>query len=69
MKDTDFKPCPFCGSSNISLHEGSSFRWVYVGCDDCGAQCGEYRFNTSIDQDDAKKQALVEGIEEWNKRA
>lgn len=51
------------------MHEGSSFRWVYIGCDDCGAQSGEYRFHTLIEHDKAKEEALADGIEQWNTRA
>lgn len=61
-------PCPFCGSENINLHEGSSFRWVYMGCDDCGAQTGEYRFHTLVEQEQAKIEALQDGKKEWNTR-
>lgn len=66
MMTNGFLPCPFCGGENISMHEGATFRWVYIGCDDCWAQCGEYRFNTLIDQDEAKIKALAVGVDEWN---
>lgn len=35
MPRTEFKPCPFCGGTNISE------RKKYVSCDDCGA-CGPF---------------------------
>jgi Lar family restriction alleviation protein len=64
----DLLPCPFCGSENINLHQGSSFRWVYMGCDDCGAQTGEYRFHTLVEQEQGKIEALQDGVKEWNTR-
>lgn len=56
------KPCPFCGSTNISVVEGSTFRWVKAECDDCGATCGDVR---RVRTDAGNETAA---IEEWNKR-
>ena len=63
-------PCPFCGKTGISHHEGSTFRWMVTECDYCGAQCGETRIDTlNMERDaaieDAKKRAVIE----WNTRA
>lgn len=40
------KPCPFCGGSSVSCHEGSTFRWIVACCDECGAQAREVRKQT-----------------------
>ena len=64
------RPCPFCGGSNVSTHEGSTFRWMYAGCDSCGAQAGEVRVQTIGDGTKVLwlQQARRDAIEEWNKR-
>lgn len=62
-------PCPFCGSTSISTYDGSTFRWMYAGCDDCGAQAGEVRIDTlAADKVAADKAAHNDAIAEWNKR-
>ncbi len=62
-------PCPFCGGTSISTHEGSTFRWMYAGCDECGAQAGEVRINTmTVDRSHAIKEAQQRAIVEWNTR-
>lgn len=64
------KPCPFCGHVGVTGYEGSTFRWWYVACNGCGAQCGEVRVQTlDMPRDKAIEQAQREAIEEWNKRA
>jgi Lar family restriction alleviation protein len=64
------KPCPFCGHVGISVCEGSTFRWRYAMCDNCGAQAGEVRHNTlADDQAAATKESHAEAIKEWNTRA
>jgi Lar family restriction alleviation protein len=63
-------PCPFCGHVGISVCEGSTFRWRYAMCDNCGAQAGEVRHNTlADDQAAATKESHAEAIKEWNTRA
>lgn len=65
----DIKPCPFCGCQNISIVAGSTFRWRAAQCNNCGAQCGEVRIETSgpgADEWDSKARELA--IAEWNKR-
>ena len=34
------KPCPFCGESNVSVIDGSTFRWRLAQCNCCGASTG-----------------------------
>lgn len=64
------KPCPFCGSSTVVIHEGSTFRWMVASCSECGAQCGEVRVQTlgkgTPEQWD--KQARIDAINQWNNR-
>lgn len=64
-------PCPFCGSNRVSANEGSTFRWVYAGCDECGAQAGEVRKQTlgtgTREEWDAAAKDVA--IQEWNRRA
>jgi Lar family restriction alleviation protein len=55
MKETELKPCPFCGCKNINLidyHGGI----VFVQCDDCCATFPHF---------DTKEEA----INAWNRRA
>jgi len=64
-------PCPFCGSTDIDVAEGSSFRWMIACCIICGAQCGEVRVQTlglgTRGQWDER--GTRDAIAEWNKRA
>jgi transcription elongation factor Elf1 len=62
-------PCPFCGSENISMHEGETFRWRKMACNDCSASCGEFRYNTLTSEQIADTQAKIDGANEWNSRA
>lgn len=66
----ELKPCPFCGGSNISVIQGSTFRWRLAECD-CGARAGEVRIQTMGDGTQAQweAQAAVDAIKEWNTRA
>jgi Lar family restriction alleviation protein len=65
----DAKPCPFCGSTNIWTYPGSTFRWRYAGCGECGAQCGEVRIDTiGIPRPQAVEEANGRLIKEWNQR-
>lgn len=54
------KPCPFCGSNDISLIGGSTFRWEKLSCDQCDASCGEVR---------RMGENHTEIEKEWNTRA
>lgn len=63
------RPCPFCGSTNIWTYPGSTFRWRYAGCGDCGVQCGEVRIQTiDMPRPEAISRANDELIAEWNRR-
>lgn len=66
----DTKPCPFCGSAKVSVHEGDTFRWRYAACDECGAQAGEVRIQTMGEgtREDWEAAAREEAIAEWNRR-
>ena len=64
-------PCPFCGGRKVSVHEGSTFRWRFAACDNCGAQTGEVRCQTMGDgtKEEWEAQAKLYAIAEWNRRA
>ena len=64
------KPCPFCGEEDITVREGSTFRWVVAECNACGAMCGEVRMQTSGAGTRAEWLAASEefAVAEWNKR-
>ena len=40
MKE-EYKPCPFCGSTNIAKVLLPGFMWI-VGCNDCGCRTSEH---------------------------
>lgn len=70
MTESEIKPCPFCGKTDVTYVEGETFRWMAVQCNYCGAQAGEVRVttrNTTVEKADksAKSRALIE----WNTRA
>ncbi|EOH6202524.1 Lar family restriction alleviation protein [Citrobacter farmeri] len=31
------KPCPFCGSGDVSIESYSNEEWFFVSCHECGA--------------------------------
>jgi Lar family restriction alleviation protein len=63
-------PCPFCGHDGVSVCEGSTFRWRYAQCDECGAQAGEVRHDTmNKDRQFAEAESRDRAVDEWNKRA
>jgi hypothetical protein len=64
-------PCPFCGSTSIDVMNGSTFRWRFACCMDCGAQAGEVRAQTLGEGTPAEWEiaAKARAIEEWNVRA
>jgi Lar family restriction alleviation protein len=65
------QPCPFCGNREVSVYEGSTFRWRYAACDSCGAQSGEVRVQTLGDGTKAQWEAAAskDAIDAWNTRA
>ena len=63
-------PCPFCGGTEVEIMDGSTFRWVFAACQDCGAGCGEVRVQTTgKPRDEALVEAGQRAIAEWNTRA
>ena len=68
--DCRVMPCPFCGSDSISFREGSTFRWMQMECDECGATCGEVRVQTlgpgTVTEWNAKAEA--DAMAAWNTR-
>lgn len=67
---TDPLPCPFCGGTEINVIEGSTFRWRAAQCQNCGAQSGEVRIQTSGPgtSDEWEAEARDAAIWEWNLR-
>ena len=67
---SEIKPCPFCGSTSISIQEGSTFRWMLACCNDCDAKSGEIRVDTLNNRRaDALEKARRDAITKWNERA
>lgn len=54
MNNTELKPCPFCGSTNLVVDSSDMYRW-YVECWDCEAD-GPFADDEGL------------AIEAWNKR-
>jgi hypothetical protein len=51
------------------VSECSTYRWLYAGCDECGAQAGEVRLNVmDPDLERALEVARGKAIAEWNRR-
>lgn len=63
-------PCPFCGCEEVSIEEGSTYRWRAVECSRCGARAGEVRIRaTGGDcRDQWEAAARRDAIKEWNCR-
>ena len=58
-------PCPFCGdNAGLTMTDGSTYRWGYAYCSNCGASAGEVR---RAYPDDGKW--YEDAIQQWNKRA
>lgn len=39
---TTLLPCPLCGGiSGYAIHQGTTYRWWYLCCKDCGDEVGE----------------------------
>ena len=64
-------PCPFCGSTEVRVVDGSTFRWRLAQCQGCGAQAGEVRIQTLGEGTplDWECKATRLALDEWNKRA
>jgi len=58
-------PCPFCGGTKIDLSEGTTFRWRYIGCGECGAQM-EFHSDNRFEPTD---ETWHDAAEAWNRRA
>lgn len=65
------KPCPFCGSTAVTVCEGSTFRWRFAMCMECGAQAGEVRAQTLGEgtREEWEEEATAHAIASWNTRA
>lgn len=67
---TDLLPCPFCGDTDVDVHEGDTFRWRYAACGPCGARAPEVRIQTLGDgtREEWEADAHRRALEEWNRR-
>ena len=57
-------PCPFCGGTDVSVEEGSTFRHAVAICNNCDAAAPEA---LAIHGD--KKKTQEAALTEWNRRA
>jgi Lar family restriction alleviation protein len=64
-------PCPFCGSHDVAVIEGETFRWRLVECHGCGAQGPDIRIQTMGSGTLEKWEATARkaAMAEWNKRS
>lgn len=60
-------PCPFCGSENVNVVEGSTSRWRVAECAECGARGPEGRWIYNEPDPDASARARV--LKVWDTRA
>lgn len=71
-KTAEVQACPFCGSAEgLDFGDGSTFRWLYSDCTNCGASIGEVRIQTSGEGTPKqwRKDAEQKAIAAWNTRA
>lgn len=63
------KPCPFCGATDGSVQQTSTFRWRAYICS-CGVVGPEVRIQTVGEgtQEDWEAAARDQAIEAWNER-
>ena len=59
-------PCPFCGAENVTIEEGSTYRWAHASCAECGAAAGDIRRQYGQGTDNPEVQTAA--IAEWNTR-
>ena len=66
MKKPKLKPCPFCGSKNISIHIWEIMESFFIMCKDCPA-----RMEDMIEGKDGinKPTNLKDAIKYWNRRS
>ena len=64
-------PCPFCGSTDVSVEQGDTFRWRVAICRGCGARAPEVRAQTMGDgsPNEWEERAVADAIAAWNTRA
>lgn len=68
--DLEALPCPFCGSHDVSVIDGDTFRWRLAQCNGCSAQGPDVRIQTSgsgtVKEWEAA--ARIAALTEWNRR-
>ncbi len=63
--ETELKPCPFCGSSNIELYKYNYWR---IHCRDCGTEMSLLHYTPSGHE--VRQEHLEEAIVKvWNRRS
>jgi Lar family restriction alleviation protein len=66
----DVLPCPFCGSTDVTVEQGDTFRWRVAVCV-CGVRGPDVRVQT-MGEGNPKQwdaQGEIDALEAWNKRA
>jgi len=68
--DVTVMPCPFCGSHDVAVKEGETYRWRLMVCNCCGAAGPDVRIQTagSGTHEEWERRAAVGAVAEWNKR-
>jgi hypothetical protein len=63
-------PCPFCGSHDVAVVNGETFRRRLMICSCCGAQGPDVRVQTcgSGTNEEWERRARAGATSEWNKR-
>jgi len=67
-EDTELLPCPFCGSDNVSLSQGSSANgapWFYIECEDCSACAETNQWNKRTIPPLAQHADVLERCAQW----
>lgn len=64
-------PCPFCGSHDVGVVDGDTFRWRMAVCNSCGAKAPDVRIQTSGSgtSKEWEERARAGAMAEWNKRS
>jgi hypothetical protein len=67
---SEHRPCPFCGSTDVIIADGTTFRWLTTMCQACAAQGPEVRIQTTGDGNPVqwRAKATKRAWSEWDKR-
>jgi len=67
---TNPKPCPFCGSDEVRVVEGSTIQWCAVECTNCFSTGPEVpaKISGTGTIEEWENKAKADAVAEWNKR-